>query len=238
MRHRGRGRPEGLPGWPGDLPRLEPCYSPAGGDPFFWGDCRGYGEAVKAVAQTSGRATVVAWWVSSIAAHPGAYLSHRLAVARQVLNHGRGAEDVIIMRRPGYDSVHNSARYIANTRSLAPSIATNIQVWEPTTVYRRIGFLANLWDAAFGFPVLWLLGCVSAGLLLTRRLGGRTTDEIAAAAASVGTFLKMVHASRRHSWPCRPLLPTITGFLAWQSRSLSLRQAWRSTRGWRTIPCR
>jgi hypothetical protein len=208
--HSSRNLFEKLPDWPKDLPKLEPCYSPIGVDPYFWGACRGYGQAVKSIAETSGKATVAAWWLSSIATHPGAYLSHRLAVAREVLNHAAGGgttwEDIIIMRPPGYATVHNAAHFIASTEQLG----TNIQIWEPTAVYRGLGVLASLWDAAFGFPVLWVLACTAAaGVLLTLRLSGRMIDEIAAAAACLGIANAVITVMVAPAGPRRYMLLTL-----------------------------
>jgi hypothetical protein len=229
--HSSRNLFEKLPDWPKNLPQLEPCYSPIGVDPYFWGECRGYGQAVKAIAETSGKTTVTAWWLSSIFAHPAAYLSHRLAVAREVLNHaaggGRTWEDIIIMRRPGYATVHNAAQFIAETERLG----TNIQVWEPTAVYRGLGRLANLWDAAFGFPVLWVLACIAAaGLLLALRLGGRTIDEIAAAAACLGIANAVVTILVAPAGPRRYMLPTLACMVVALFRLLLLPTPPRATK--------
>jgi hypothetical protein len=77
----------GLPGWPAhQLPPPSNCHSPQQWGNFaYWGRCRGYTLAFNAYLDRSGRRAALRWWLGNIAAHPAAYVRHRLAFTRELL---------------------------------------------------------------------------------------------------------------------------------------------------------
>jgi hypothetical protein len=65
---------------PGFVDRARACYSPKFHDPFEWGPCKDYGARLAALVQTKpGRDRLYRTWFSAIAAHPVAYLKHRVS---------------------------------------------------------------------------------------------------------------------------------------------------------------
>jgi hypothetical protein len=75
----GRNSSGGLFG-PNFVARATACYSPKFHDPFEWGPCKEYGQRLAELVQTKpGRDRLYGTWLSAVAAHPIAYVRHRLA---------------------------------------------------------------------------------------------------------------------------------------------------------------
>lgn len=128
----------GLAG-PGFLAKNRTCYTPRAWDVYGWGAC----EEVYANLKPRFGGDLTKLWIDAIAAHPLAYVEHRLAHVNRFLQ---------------FLCSDCEERVFTGEQSTKQNIFT----FEPTFLYKAIDRLSEAWSASpLGPPYVWLLICLA-----------------------------------------------------------------------------
>jgi hypothetical protein len=133
-----------LPEWPtGQIPPPWDCYTPAGWDPFAWGDCKEYSDLVAGRMQPIGTVPIVRWWINIIVHHPLVYIRHRMShLAYVVRYHSRIVE---ALSEQAYASNSPNSDLIAELyKRYGIDTSQSFQIWKPTIRYRPFKLMPRL----------------------------------------------------------------------------------------------
>jgi hypothetical protein len=210
--------------WPADLPSPERCYSSHEWDQLApWGACPDYSKSYDSIAAWKGRRTFVELWLGTVAAHPVAYIQHRLSYTAHLLDPERAtvgehhtyainrSDDLEILRRVSAGRIPEDA----------------ILMWKENGLTSAFSLLGGILHAPRGAPAAAVVLCFVILLLAwRRRRSGTAPDVPAILAASLGAGNFVMHAILGVASQDRYLFPTLCcGYLA-----LVLALRWNSDR--------
>lgn len=194
-----------LPGWPTGLADPRRCYTATeAGFMTPWSPCQGFAAAGVAL-YPKGRRAVIGWWLGNIVSHPIAYVGHRVAFTRYLIDPVALIRDHAVYRR--IVGVTPPYLYAINRTAATPTSFARWHERPGARMFARFSgtLLAGRWSAAAA--LLASLGVI--GWSWRRRWLGRPVAAAATVAAAVALGNFVMHAIVGIASQDRYMLPTV-----------------------------